>query len=226
MRFDVWVCLREWLVGDGVIDGLSLGQHLHRVGVRANCWSARWGAGEDRVVDSAASGDTDVLPRSEVTGTVEWVQPRTSPYEAPVTLTLRVGDVRLLTLGPATELTAVDVGARVTLDCSLTVIADDEWGASALPDVRRSWAVRALRRCHWTAPSNRTSANPPELLEQTAVTEVAPWPEGPFRGPKPAMYRLQLAPVDHTPRDAHQLGTTPTAVSVSAPSELGSALPG
>ena len=46
-----------------------------------------------------------------------------------------------LTAGPASE---VAVGSRVTAQCTLSVVADYEWDAFGLPDLRTDWYVRRL----------------------------------------------------------------------------------
>lgn len=190
----MWVCLQEWLVRDGAVTELRVGQRLHDVGIRANCWSVRDGADEDSIVDLDGSDATTILPSSDVTGTVEWVEPSTVPFEAPVVTTLRVGDVTLLALGPATELAGVDVGARLTVHCSLSVVPDFEW-ASAMPDVRRTWTVHGIRQAHWKTVTDRQHLDgPAEVLEETEIAAIQPWSDEPGRGPRPAMYQLRLAP--------------------------------
>lgn len=193
-RTDMWVGLQEWLVREGAVPQMHVGQRLHDVAVRANCWSVHDAADEETGVDPAGAGEASILPHSDVTGAVDWVEPVHGPYEA-VAATLRVGDVRLLVQGPATAMLGVDVGARVTLHCSLSIVPDQEWETSRMPDVRRSWTVHGIRQSHWTKRRAHDRTGPPtEVLEETEITGPLPG-TGPLgQGARPEMYLLRLAP--------------------------------
>jgi hypothetical protein len=192
---DLWVSLKDWLVRDGAVPALEVGQRLHGTTVRADCWSVHDGGDDDAVVDSVGDGVATVLPCSDVTGTVQWVQPSAGPYEGPVVTTLRVGDATLLMLGPPTELGGVDVGTRLTARCSLSIMHDHEWDTSAMPHVHGTWAVRGIRRSHWTTAPGRGDTGPLDVLEEAEISGLQPWMDGEWWDPRPGMFRLRLAPV-------------------------------
>jgi hypothetical protein len=56
---------------------------------------------------------------------------------------ITAGDQAFLarTAGPASE---VAVGSRVTAQCTFSVVADYEWDAFGMPDLRTDWYVRRL----------------------------------------------------------------------------------
>jgi hypothetical protein len=60
---------------------------------------------------------------------------------------ITTGDQAFLarTAGPASEVAA---GSRVTAQCTLSVVADYEWDAFDLPDLRTDWHVRRLKLEH------------------------------------------------------------------------------
>ena len=69
---------------------------------------------------------------------------------------ITAGDQAFLarTAGPASE---IAVGCRVTALCTLSVVADYEWDAFGLPDLKTDWYVRRLARASgWTAGPPRS----------------------------------------------------------------------
>ena len=78
---------------------------------------------------------------------------------------ITAGDQAFLawTGGPAAE---VPAGSRVTAKCTLSVVADYEWDAFGLPDLRSDWYVRRL------------------AIEHRQIDHAPGRPGGPLAGPR------------------------------------------
>jgi hypothetical protein len=102
--------------------------------------------------------------------------------------------------GPASE---VPSGSRITAQCMLSVVADYEWDAFGLPDLRRDWHVHRLKIEHTQtddAPgsSGQALAGPSgRVLRSIEIAHMSRWDDD--RDPTiTAWYVLDLLPAQAT----------------------------
>jgi hypothetical protein len=102
-----------------------------------------------------------------------------------------------LTAGPASM---VAVGSRVTAQCTLSVVADYEWDAFGLPDLRSDWYVHRLKIEHRQidhvpgGPGRALAGQPGKVLRSFEIERMSRWDDD----PDPAImawYLLDLAPL-------------------------------
>lgn len=160
----MWVYMATWIVQDGAPE-LALGEPLRGVGLRAECrrlGPARRGAdGTAEVVDPGGPPGPG-SHRYELTGVAGPAEDvRTERGAVGAEFVITAGDQVFLarTAGPASE---VAVGSRVTAQCTFSVVADYEWDAFGLPDLRTDWYVRGLAIEH--RQIDATPGNPEEDL--------------------------------------------------------------
>jgi hypothetical protein len=145
----VWVHMETWLVQEEAA-GVVRGSQLRWVGLRADCLSL----GPARtVVDgieerAAPRGHGARCHRYDLTGTAG---PAADVYTG-VGPGQRVGSEFVITAGDqafaaltAQPASMIATGSRLTVQCTLSVMADYEWEAFGLPDLRRDWCVRRLK---------------------------------------------------------------------------------
>jgi hypothetical protein len=142
----MWVYVETWIVMDGAPE-LARSEHLRGVGLRADCRSLG-------PAPTAADGIAELVDpggpqgpgshRYELTGVAgHAADVRSGRGPAGAEFVITAGDQAFLAriAGPASEVT---VGSRVTAQCTLSVVADYEWDAFGLPDLRTDWYVRRL----------------------------------------------------------------------------------
>jgi hypothetical protein len=151
MMLSMWVYLETWMVKDGALPELARAAHLRGVGLRADCHNVapvRTATdGIAKFVDPGGEQGSGSY-RYELTG---MAGPATDVWSGQghvgSEFVITTGDQAFLarTTGPASEVAA---GSRVTAQCTLNVVADYEWDAFYLPDLRTDWYVRRLKIEH------------------------------------------------------------------------------
>jgi hypothetical protein len=198
----MWVYMETWIVQDGAPE-LARGEPLRGVGLRAECRSL----GPAR---AAADGITEFVDpdgpqgpgshRYELTGVAghaEDVSSERGPVGAEFVIT--AGDQAFLarTAGPASE---VAVGSRVTAQCTLSVVADYEWDAFGMPDLRTDWYVRRLAIEHRqidaapSSPEEDLVGPPGKALRSFEIERMNRWDDDRIPGIM-AWYLLDLTPL-------------------------------
>ena len=177
--------------------------HLRGVGLRAECRSlgpARTAAdGITELVDPDGPHGPD-SHRYELTGVAghaEDVWTERGPVGAEFVIT--AGDQAFVarTAVPAAE---VVVGSRVTAQCTFSVVADYEWDAFGLPDLRTDWYVRGLAIEHRQvddAPSGAEGVRvgpPGNVLRTFEIERMRRWDDDRTPGIM-AWYLLDLTPL-------------------------------
>ncbi len=194
--------LETWIVKDGAPE-LALGDHLRGVGLRADCCSlgpAR--AAADGVVELVDLGGAQGpgSHRYELTGVAghaEDVRSERGPVGAEFVIT--AGDQAFFarTRGPASE---VAVGSRVTAQGTLSVVADYEWDAFGLPDLRTDWYVRRLAIEHRlidyapSSPGGVLAGHPGKVLRSFEIERMSRWDDDRIPGIM-AWYLLDVTPL-------------------------------
>src|SRR6266566_1225020 len=182
----MWVYMETWIIKDGAAD-LARGSHLRGVGLRADCLSV----GPARTVDGIAeladprARQEPASHRYELTGMAgpaADVHAGDGPGQRHIgsEFVITAGDQAFvaLTAGPASK---VAVGSRVTAQCTLSVVADYEWEAFGLPDLRTDWYVRGLaieQRQIDYAPGSRGRArvsHPGKVLRSFEIERMSRW---------------------------------------------------
>jgi hypothetical protein len=206
MMFFMWVYMATWIVQDGAPE-LGRGSYLPGVGLRAGCLSV----GPPRAL---ADGIAELVDRGggqrpgghvyELTGlagAARDVYAGDGPAErqAGSEFVITAGDQAFTAraTGPASE---VPAGSRVTAQCMLSVVADYEWDAFGLPDLRSDWHVLRLKIEHRQiddAPGGpgRALAGPSgEVLRSFEIEQMSRWNDD--RDPTiRAWYVLDLIPI-------------------------------
>jgi hypothetical protein len=149
MMFIMWVYMETWIVQDGAPE-LGRGSYLPGVGLRADCLSV--GPPRTQVDGIAELADRAGGHLHELTGLAGAARDVFSG-EGPVhrhagsEFVITTGDQAFIarTAGRASVVAA---GPRLTAQCMLSVVADYEWDAFGLPDLRSDWYVRRLKIEH------------------------------------------------------------------------------
>ena len=198
----MWVYMETWIVKDGAPE-LARGAHLRGVGLRAECRSlgpARTAAdGVAELVDPGGQQgpSSHSYELTGVAGHAEDVWSERGPMGAEFVIT--AGDQAFLarTAGPASE---VAVGARVTAMCMLSVVADYEWDAFGLPDLRTDWYVRRLAIEHRqidyapSSPGGPLAGHPGKVLRSFEIERMSRWDDDRTSGIM-AWYLLDVTPL-------------------------------
>jgi hypothetical protein len=198
----MWVYMETWIVQDGAPE-LARGEPLRGVGLRAECRSL----GPAR---AAADGITELVDpdgpqgpgshRYELTGVAghaEDVSSERGPVGAEFVIT--AGDQAFVarTAGLAAE---VAVSSRVTAQCTFSVVADYEWDAFGLPDLRTDWYVRGLAIEHRQiddaprSPAEDLVGPPGTALRSFEIERMSRWHDDRTPGIR-AWYLLDLTPL-------------------------------
>ena len=112
---------------------------------------------------------------------------------------ITAGDQAFLarTAGPASE---IAVGCRVTAQCTLSVVADYEWDASGLPDLKTDWYVRRLAIEHRQiddtsrSPGRVLADRPGRVLRSFEIERMSRWDDDRIPGVM-AWYLLDVTPL-------------------------------
>ena len=174
------------------------------MGLRAECRSlgpARTVA--DGIAETRGSGRQQQGPSSHsyqltgVAGHAEDVWSERGPVGAE--FVIAAGDQAFLarTAGPASE---VAVGSRVTAMCLFSVVADYEWDAFGLPDLRGDWYVRRLAIEHRqiddapSSPGEPLTGHPGKVLRSFEIERMSRWDDDRTSGIM-AWYLLDVTPL-------------------------------
>lgn len=140
------VVLPEWIVADGELAPVT-GAVLAGVGLRARCSDVRVSTRTEGAVQALAA----VAPHSyELHGVADAARDVHADAGAgrerrvAAEFVLDVGAFRVLA-STTLPTTAVVAGARLVVQCTLTVVGGYEWDGFGLPDVRQDWTVRDVR---------------------------------------------------------------------------------
>ena len=198
----MWVYMETWIVKDGAPE-LARGEQLRGVGLRADCHSlgpARAAADGIAELAGPAGPPGPGSHRYELTGVAgpaEDVRTERGPAGAEFVIT--AGDQAFLarTAGPAAEVAA---GSRVTAQCTLSVVADYEWDAFGLPDLRTDWYVRRLAIEHRqidyapSGPGGVLVGHPGKVLRSFEIERMSRWDDDRIPGIM-AWYLLDVTPL-------------------------------
>jgi hypothetical protein len=198
----MWVYLETWIVKDGAPE-LARGDHLRGVGLRADCCSlgpAR--AATDGVAELVDPGGAQEpgSHRYELTGVAGHAEDvRSERGRVGAEFVITVGDQAFLARipGPASE---VAVGSRVTAQGTLSVVADYEWDAFSLPDLRTDWYVRRLAIEHRqidyapSRPGGALAGHPGKVLRSFEIERMSRWDDDRIPGIM-AWYLLDVMPL-------------------------------
>ncbi len=206
MMVAMWVYMETWIVKDGAPE-LARGAHLRGVGLRADCRSlgpAQTAA--DGIAELADPGGqqgpgSHLYELTGMAGPAEDVYAGDGPAcrDAGAEFVITAGDQAFLarTAGPASE---VAVGSRVTAPCTLSVVADYEWDAFGLPDLRTDWYVRRLAIEHRQidyapgSPGGPRAGHPGKVLRSFEIERMSRWDDDRTPGVM-AWYLLDVTPL-------------------------------
>jgi hypothetical protein len=205
MMFIMWVYMETRIVKDGAAE-LGRGSYLPGVGLRADCLSlAPPRTRADGIAELADRGSS-LRPGThlhELTGTAgpaRDVHSGDGPGQRDVywEFVITAGDQAFIarTAEPASLVAA---GSRVTAQCILSVMADYEWDAFGLPDLRNDWQVRRLRIEHRQIgdvpgdPGWALAGHPGEVLRSFEIEKMSRWDDDRDSTIR-ASYVLDLAP--------------------------------
>ena len=124
---------------------------------------------------------------------------------------ITAGDLAMVarTAGPVSEVAA---GSRITAQCTLNVVADYEWDAFELPDLRADWYVRRLkieqRQIDYvrSGPGGPVVGWPGKVLRSFEIERMSRWDDD-HAGTIMARYVLDLTPL---PASQDPRGLQPT----------------
>ena len=148
----MWVYMVTWIVQDGAPE-LGRGSYLPGVGLRADCrpTASAWARPGHRWM---ASRNWRIAPAATCMNSSDWpglpgmcTPARGLRSGMPAEFVITTGDQAFIarTAGRASVVAA---GSRFTAQCMLSVVADYEWDAFGLPDLRSDWYVRRLKIEH------------------------------------------------------------------------------
>ncbi len=198
----MWVSLATWIIQDGAPE-LARGSQLRNVGLRADCLSvgpAR--TATDGITEPATPGGEQQAGRCryELTGVAGHAEDvRTEMGHAGWEFVIAAGDQAFLarTAGPASQIVA---GSRVTAQCTLSVVADYQWEAFGLPDLRTDWYVRRLkfeqRQIDYLpdGPGGALASSPGKVLRSVEIEKMSRWEDDRDSGIM-AQYLLDVTPL-------------------------------
>jgi hypothetical protein len=194
--------METWIVKDGAPE-LARGDHLLGVGLRADCHTlGPAGTVADGIAELVDPGGPQGpgSRRYELTGVAGHAEDVWSERgRAGAEFVITAGDQAFIarTAGPASK---VAVGSRVTAQCTLSVVADYEWEAFGLPDLRTDWYVRGLaieQRQIDYAPGSRGRArvsHPGKVLRSFEIERMSRWDDDRTPGIM-AWYLLDVTPL-------------------------------
>jgi hypothetical protein len=153
MMFFVWVYMATWIVKDGAPE-LGRGSILPGVGLRASCLSAGPARARADGISELVNGGS-VRPGGHayeltgLAGAARDVFAGDGPAErhAGSEFVITAGD-RGYIAQAAEPASGIPAGSRITAQCMLSVVADYEWDAFGLPDLRSDWRVLRLKIEH------------------------------------------------------------------------------
>ena len=197
----MWVYMATWIVQDGAPE-LGRGSYLPGVGLRADCLSV--GPPRTQVDGIAELADRAGGHLHELTGLAGAAR---DVYSGDGPVHRHAGSEFVITTGDqafiartAGRASVVAAGSRLTAQCMLSVVADYEWDAFGLPDLRSDWYVHRLKIEHRQidhvpgGPGRALVGQPGEVLRSFEIERMSRWDDD----PDPAImawYLLDLAPL-------------------------------
>jgi hypothetical protein len=201
MMFIMWVYMETWIVQDGAPE-LGRGSYLPGVGLRADCLSV--GPPRTQVDGIAELADRAGGHLHELTGLAGAAR---DVYFGEGPVHRHAGSEFVITAGDqafiartAGRASVVAAGSRLTAQCMLSVVADYEWDAFGLPDLRSDWYVHRLKIEHRQidhvpgGPGRALAGQPGKVLRSFEIERMSRWDDD----PDPAImawYLLDLAPL-------------------------------
>jgi hypothetical protein len=201
MMFFMWVYMETWIVQDGAPE-LGRGSYLPGVGLRADCLSM--GPPRTQVDGIAELADRVGGHLHELTGLAGAAR---DVYSGEGPVHRHAGSEFVITTGDqafiaraAGRASVVAAGSRLTAQCMLSVVADYEWDAFGLPDLRSDWYVRRLKIEHSqiddvpSDPGRALAGHPGKVLRTFEIENMSRRDDDRDSTIK-AWYLLDLAPV-------------------------------
>ena len=182
MMFIMWVYMETWIVQDGAPE-LGRGSYLPDVGLRADCLSM--GPPRTPVDGIAELADRARGHLHELTGLAGaardvWSGDGPAQRHAGSEFVITTGDQAFIAR-TAERASVVAAGARLTAQCMLSVVADYEWDAFGLPDLRSDWHVRRLKIEHSQIddvpgdPGRALAGHPGKVLRTFEIENMSRW---------------------------------------------------
>ena len=197
----MWVYMATWIVQDGAPE-LGRGSYLAGVGLRADCLSV--GPPRTPVDGVAELADRAGGHLHELTGLAGAAR---DVYSGEGPAHRQAGSEFVITTGDQTFIartagraSVVAAGSRLTAQCMLSVVADYEWDAFGLPDLRSDWYVRRLKIEHSqiddvaSDPGRALAGHPGKVLRTFEIENMSRRDDDRDSTIK-AWYLLDLAPV-------------------------------
>jgi hypothetical protein len=209
MMFFMWVYMATWIVRDGAPE-LGRGSFLPGVGLRAGCLTVSPARVPVDGIAEWADPGSDPRPGGhvyELTGLAGaardvWAGDGPAEWHAGSEFVITTGDQAFTARahGPASR---VPSGSRLTAQCLLSVVADYEWDAFGLPDLRRDWHPLGLKIEHTRAgdthdhPGQALAGPSGKVLRSFEIDHMSRWDDD--RDPTvTAWYVLDLLPAQAT----------------------------
>lgn len=205
MMFIMWVYMETWIVQDGAPE-LGRGSCLPGVGLRADCLSVGPpGTLADGIAELADHGDLwpggHLHELTGLAGAAGDVYSGDGPvhWHAGSEFVITTGDLAFIARA-AGRVSVVAAGSRVTAQCMLSVVADYEWDAFGLPDLRSDWYVRRLKIEHRQiddvpgGPGRPLAGRSGKVLRTFEIENMSRWDDD-CDSTIMAWYVLDLAPI-------------------------------
>jgi hypothetical protein len=206
MMFIMWVYMETWIIQDGAPE-LGRGSYLPGVGLRADCLSVGPprtqvdGIAElvDRAGGQRPGGHLHEL--TGLAGAARDVYSGDGPAQrhAGSEFVITTGDQAFIARA-AGRASVVAAGSRLTAQCMLSVVADYEWDAFGLPDLRSDWYVRRLKIEHRqiddvpSGPGRHLAGHSGKVLRTFEIENMSRWDDD-RDSTIMARYLLDLAPI-------------------------------
>ena len=201
MMFIMWVYMETWIIQDGAPE-LGRGSYLPGVGLRADCLSV--GPPRTQVDGIAELADRAGGHLHELTGLAGAAR---DVYSSEGPAQRHAGSEFVITTGDqafiartAGRASVVAAGSRFTAQCMLSVVADYEWDAFGLPDLRSDWYVRRLKIEHSqiddvpSGPGRALAGHSGKVLRTFEIENMSRWDDDRDSTIK-AWYLLDLASI-------------------------------
>lgn len=201
----MWVYMATWIVQDGAPE-LGRGSLLRGAGLRAHCASVDPARARADGITGLVDGGS-VRPGGhayELTGLAGvardvFAGDGPAEHHAASEFLITAGDLGYIAWagGRASRIAA---GSRITAPCTLSMVADYEWDAFGLPDLRSDWRVLGLKVEHTQAhdaqgsPVDVVACPPGAVLRSFEIDQMSRWDDD--RDPTiSAWYALDLLPI-------------------------------
>jgi hypothetical protein len=201
MMFIMWVYMETWIIQDGAPE-LGRGSYLPGVGLRADCLSVGPPRTPvDGIAELADRAGGHLHELTGLAGAARDVYSGDGPAQrdAGSEFVITTGDQAFIarTAGRASVVAA---GSRFTAQCMLSVVADYEWDAFGLPDLRSDWYVRRLKIEHSqiddvpSGPGRALAGHSGKVLRTFEIENMSRWDDD-RDSTIMAWYLLDLAPI-------------------------------